>query len=552
MGKGKTGGHWKPCNIGSVEAHNERRPEYLESVKKAGLSLYFFENLTKHNDHWGSDSVRYKDKTVAEVFEAMKKLYKEKTGQAPQLQDKIKVNKKTGKEYKYAGWSPIREMCPPIKEDTKIEDFDYFIKWAQKHGIEIIRIDLHKDEGYHDKDTGEYKMNYHAHVVASFLNWETGKTVKPNSQTMSEMQTILAMALDMERGERKANTGKQYLNHVQYKEMMEAIDTEKKKIIEEAKKEASAIVDEARNDANHIKQSTEDELQSLKAEVKKAETRLKGLTTMLTNLEAQKDNLEAQIAALEDEYSENNEQMEQKRSELLAKLAEIEEKISDKTQKFKIAEQKLDGLTRKLASEESKFENLALRNMEVEDQILSLSADAAKDMANKKEKMKEVDKAILEKRTEIAQMDKSGELARAQKHIECRDAVLYRHWPEAQAAVKAIYERANSINAREFTQHQALDVENAINTSGISRSEAADELLSLAQKDFDNNRTWQAWVNDTAQEVLAIAQGIHVLTPFLQQYGHGGGAGGGNNDLPRKKDDDRNTGYQAMKPKGRK
>ena len=526
MGKGKTGGHWRPCNIGSVEAHNERHPEYLESVKKAGLNLYFFQHLTNNNSHWVSDNVRYKGKTVADVFEAMKKLYKEKTGQLPQLTDKIKVNKKTGKEYKCAGWSPIREMCVPIKEDTKIEDFDYLKKWAKKHGIEIIRIDLHKDEGYHDEETGEYKMNYHAHVVASFLDWETGKTVKPNSQAMSEMQTILAMALDMERGERKAETGKEYLDHPQYKKMMEEIDGEKKKVIEEAKKEAAAIVDGAHKEAAAIKQSAEDELQSIQSEVKKAETRLKGLTTMLTNLEEQKDNIEAQIAALEDEYSENSEQMEQKRSELLAKLAEIEEKISDKTQKFKIAEQKLDGLTEKLASEESKFEKLALRNMEVEDQILSLSADAAKDMANKKEKMKEVDKAILEKRTEIAQMDKSSEIQRAQNHANKREDVLYRLWPEARNAVKAIFNLGDSNTATDFTPQQALDVEHALVTSRTTRAKAAEELMSLARRDFDAKRTFSGRVNEAGKVLISIANGTHQrLTALLKQQSKDSGGG---------------------------
>lgn len=90
MGTGKTGGHWKPCNVGSVEAHNERRVEYLESVKKAGLNLYFFEQMTKNNSHWVNDHERYNGKTVTEVFDAMKKLYTEKTDNHPSWQRKSK------------------------------------------------------------------------------------------------------------------------------------------------------------------------------------------------------------------------------------------------------------------------------------------------------------------------------------------------------------------------------------------------------------------------------------------------------------------------------
>lgn len=347
-----TGGHWVPCNIGSVEAHNERRPEYLEAVKKTGLNLYFFQELTNNNSHWVNNNERYCNKTVAEVFDAMKSLYKKKMGQVPQLKEKIKVDKKTGKEYKCAGWSPIREMCVPIKGSTSIKDFDYLKNWAEKYGIEIMRIDLHKDEGHRDK-SGEYKMNYHAHVVASFLNWDTAKTVKPNSEAMSEMQTVLANALGMKRGERKADTGRKHLDHIEYRKMMEAIDKEKEKL-----------------DCIVAQQSKEyKKLQSLTTEVKQAETRLKGLTTMLKNLEAQKDNLEAQIAFLEDEFADNSEQMEQKREELIAKLTEIEEKITDKMQKREEAELKLQELAKQKNSLQVRYDNLMRKAVKVEPDV---------------------------------------------------------------------------------------------------------------------------------------------------------------------------------------
>lgn len=500
MGTGKTGGHWRPCNIGSVEAHNERRPEYLESVKKAGLSLYFFENLTEHNDHWVNNNAKYKDKTVAEVFETMKKLYQEKTGQLPQLTDKIKKSKKTGKEYRCAGWSPIREMCPPIKKDTKIEDFDYLKKWALKHGIEIIRIDLHKDEGYYDEDTGEYKMNYHAHVVAGFLNWETGKTVKPNSQAMSEMQTILAIALNMERGERKADTEAEYLDQLQYRKMMKVIDEEKKK--------AKVEVDKIKTQQNEESKK----LEAMMVQTKQAEKKLKGLTTMLRNLEEQKDNLEAQIAALKDEYAENNEQLEKKRAELSAQLADIQSKIEDKQQKLGTAEQQLRDI-------DKQRQLLISQNQDIEREIKEMVDDAVK-------RHDHVNKAIDSKRAELKKMDKSGELARAQKHIEERDAVIYRRWPGARDAVAAILSLGSSNTATDFTPQQALNVEKAIALSGTERTAAAKDLLSLAQKDFDNHRTPQAWVGGAAKMVQSIAHGTHQrLTALLSHQPKDAGGG---------------------------
>ena len=106
-------------------------------------------------------------------------------------------------------------------------------------------------------------------------------------------------------------------------------------------------------------------------------------------------------------------------------------------------------------------------------------------------------------------MDKTGELEKARRHVEERDAVLYRRWPEARNAVKSIFEFANSSSVHDFTPQQALHVEHAIVTSGTTRTKAAEELMSLAKKDFDNNKTYSGWVNGAMREVMKIASNTH-------------------------------------------
>lgn len=208
----KTGGHFSRCNVGSVEAHNERTQAYLDGVKAAGLPLYFFQNLTVNNTHWMSDRQEFAGKTCAQIFESLKQLYTEKTGQAPQLKDRTRINKKTGKEYTVAGWSPIREAVIPIKEDTTVEDFKPVFAWLRLNGLEPIRLDLHKDEGYEDEETGEKKMNYHGHLVVCWVDLQTGKTANLKKDKMSEFnQKVLPEALGMEAGESKAITGKEHL-----------------------------------------------------------------------------------------------------------------------------------------------------------------------------------------------------------------------------------------------------------------------------------------------------------------------------------------------------
>lgn len=357
---GKTGGHFRPCNVGSVEAHNERRPEYLEAVKKAGLNLYFFEHLTPKNSSWVSDDERYQRKTVKEAFECMKKVYKEKIGQAPQLKEREVVNKKTGRTKKIAGWSPIREMCVPIKEDTKISDFDYLRKWLKNHGIEVIRIDLHKDEGYFDEETGTYKMNLHAHVVADFFNWETATTVKEGKQTMSEMQTVLAMSLGMERGEFKEDTDKEYLNHRQYRKMQEKLDSMEEQLHEQEK--------EIRDNASTIA-SQKQQMYFLNGQVKLAEKKLKSFQTMIKNFEIQKQQLEQEISTLNEQHKTGKisyDELQRRTIDLNNQINEINSKLIDKKNKYNEAEKQLQTLSNEKKDLQDAVDDLKEKKMMAE------------------------------------------------------------------------------------------------------------------------------------------------------------------------------------------
>lgn len=221
----KTGIKIKRCNVGSVEAHNKRTKEYLEGLEKAGKSLYYFPELSPNNVSW--ENPKYEGKSCAALFEEMKQLYNDKVGQAPQLKDRERINKKTGKKSVIAGWSPIREGCPPIKEDTTIEDFKPVIDWAHENGLDVIRIDLHFDEGHDDAETKERKLNRHAHVVFDWLDHNTGKTLKLDEAKMSELQDIMASALGMERGDPKAVTGVNHMPAAEYREMKAAETTKR-------------------------------------------------------------------------------------------------------------------------------------------------------------------------------------------------------------------------------------------------------------------------------------------------------------------------------------
>ena len=298
----KTGGHFAPCNIGSCQEHNERTQSYLDGVRASGRNLYFFPNLTGHNEHWVNPA--YSGKNLQTIFDEMKALYTEKTGQPPQLKDRIRKNKKTGRETTIAGWSPIREAVIPIKPTTKKEDFAKILQWMRDKGVEVIRLDLHHDEGHKDEISGEIKMNHHAHLVGDFLNHETGRTVKLTSYDMSQFQTIIADALDMERGVSKSITGKEHLDTEQWREKKAAEHT--KELIEQKKAldEDIRILDEQKRQKN---QALKDGLTAKVlnyfgsgelAEAKKNVEELKGKIQIQTS---QNKTLRGEIKALKDE-----------------------------------------------------------------------------------------------------------------------------------------------------------------------------------------------------------------------------------------------------------
>jgi hypothetical protein len=84
---------------------------------------------------------------------------------------------------------PVREAVVVIKENTTMQDLHNLSKRLEEElKIRIFQIAIHKDEGHFDKETKEWKPNYHAHLVADWQDLETGKTLKHQSFHYSKMQ----------------------------------------------------------------------------------------------------------------------------------------------------------------------------------------------------------------------------------------------------------------------------------------------------------------------------------------------------------------------------
>ncbi|WP_077419111.1 hypothetical protein [Chryseobacterium sp. JV274] len=149
------------------EAHNFRRKTF-DYIKK---------DLTEKNEYWVGNK-------ISDRFRSIEAYCKYKSGR------KLQKNA-----------LPIREAVVVIKENTTMQDLHKLSKRLEEElRIRIFQIAIHRDEGHYDKDSKEWKPNYHAHLVADWQDLETGKTLKHQSFHYSKMQDITAECLEMDRG----------------------------------------------------------------------------------------------------------------------------------------------------------------------------------------------------------------------------------------------------------------------------------------------------------------------------------------------------------------
>ena len=242
----KTSINIKPCLVTSSGAHNRRLAEYLANIRKE--KIYIRTDLMAKNEEWVSPELG--DTSLEERNRQIAAMVKKKTGRAMQTKDRERVNKKTGKVTVVRGSTPIKEGVVVIKEDTAMEQLRHFCEVCKERwGITPLQIFIHRDEGHYGipGDETSWKPNYHAHIVWDWMDHDTGKSCKLGKKDMSEMQTILAEALGMERGTSKELTGREHLERTDY-------------IIAKQKQEAKK--------AQAAKQQVEAELKAVKGELR--------------------------------------------------------------------------------------------------------------------------------------------------------------------------------------------------------------------------------------------------------------------------------------------
>jgi len=163
-----------------------------------------------------------------------------------------------------------------LKENSTREDLQNVVKLLeQKLNTKVIQFAIHEDEGHIDENTGENKINYHAHILFMGLD-NNGKSVrkKLTKNLLRELQTDVAKVLKMERGSREKKTRR--LDTYDYKQhkKLEAQNTkELNKKIAELTKENEAL----KQKNNELKKENE----TLKISVKDLKKDISNLRTKM-------------------------------------------------------------------------------------------------------------------------------------------------------------------------------------------------------------------------------------------------------------------------------
>ena len=493
----KTSINIKPCNIGSSEAHNRRTAEYLANIRRE--KFYIRTDLMAKNETWVSSD--FGETTLTERYNLIAAMVKEKTGRAMQTKDRERVNKKTGKVTIVRGSTPLKEGVVVIKDDTTMEQLWHFCEVCkQRWGITALQVFIHRDEGHYETpgDNATWKPNLHAHIVWDWMNHDTGKSCKLDEKAMSEMQTILAECLDMERGFSKAVTGKEHLERTDF------ILAKQKQEAERAKAEREAAL--------AAKEEAETERQFIEGENKAKEKYRQSLDNDIADKERQlRDERKAKVDSILDSVSSfvgvgKSAAIEKENAKLKAENERMKKAFPD------AVKNKVEELTKALVTEKQKAETERGRAL-VQSRSLAIERDKAVRQLQEQEDGERqrinfaVSRATAEKDKTIRLLQSA---LKASRHIlNVLADILYKANEVFKRAIDAIIHFGTEQHQSFFAPSEAADIKSVMQEYGetIEQQNAVGAWLcdyAESRQPFDEIKH-----RHTLKEVGDVAEGAY-------------------------------------------
>lgn len=135
-----------------------------------------------------------------------------------QLKTITKLCKKLSGRKLQKNAEPIKEAVVNLNPQHTMDDLKLLANVIQESfGIHCFQIHIHRDEGHIDKKNGEIIINHHAHLLFDWQDKSKGTMRRLKSHDLSKMQTVVANALQMERGELRTNSNRERLEAIEYK-----------------------------------------------------------------------------------------------------------------------------------------------------------------------------------------------------------------------------------------------------------------------------------------------------------------------------------------------
>ena len=493
----KTSINIKPCLVRSSGPHNRRSAEYLANIRKE--KLYIRTDLMARNEAWVAPEIG--DTSLADYYNQIAVMVKEKTGRAMQTKDRERVNKKTGKVTIVRGSTPIKEGVVVIKEDTTMKQLQHFCEVCKQcWGITALQIFIHRDEGHYGVpgDTATWKPNLHAHIVWDWMNHDTGKSCKLDEKDMSDMQTLLAECLEMERGISKEITGKKHLERTDY------IIAKQKQEVERAKAEKEAAI--------VAKKKAEAERLLIEKENKVKEQHRQSLDNEIADKEKQlKDERKAKMDSILDSVGSivgvgKSATVEKENSKLKAENERIRKAFPN------AVKNKVEELTKVLASEKQEAETERDRTL-VLNRSLTMERDkAVRQLQEQKDgERQRISQAVLEATEEKDKIIRllQGALKNSKRILHLIADMLYHASEVFKRAVMAIIHFGTEQHKSVFAPSEAADIKSVMQEYGETpeqQNSIGEWLCDYAEsrQPFDEIKHRQ-----TRNEIADVANGAY-------------------------------------------
>ena len=137
--------------------------------------------------------------------------------------------------------TPIKEGVLNLNATTSNSKVELVAqKIAQKLGVELLMVSVHRDEGHIGED-GTKHYNYHAHILLNYYDFKTHKIIHQNSKIFEELQDLVANELQMERGVSKKITKLKHIDTHQFKALAKSKAPEIKLTVSNLKKEIQSL-----------------------------------------------------------------------------------------------------------------------------------------------------------------------------------------------------------------------------------------------------------------------------------------------------------------------